>query len=45
MDDLSSKSSFTYEDLLQDQIASTTARLGQGDLDKLLDAGDTWTVD
>jgi 2-oxoglutarate/2-oxoacid ferredoxin oxidoreductase subunit beta len=34
-----------YEDLIHDQIADVKARRGPGDLGKLLNAGDTWTVD
>jgi 2-oxoglutarate ferredoxin oxidoreductase subunit beta len=33
-----------YEDLINDQIADAKARRGSGDLGKLLNAGDTWTV-
>ncbi len=35
----------TYEELLHTQIEGTTARKGKGDLDALLHAGDTWTID
>lgn len=34
----------TYEDLLMGQIAHTTAKLGQGNLDDMFNDGDTWTV-
>ena len=33
-----------YEDLIQQQIRDVTAKKGQGDLAKLLRAGDTWEV-
>ncbi len=35
----------TYENLVLDQIARLTAKLGPGDLDKLFNEGDTWTVE
>jgi len=35
----------TYEDLLMNQIAAATEKLGEGELDKLFSAGDTWTVE
>ncbi|MCY4674383.1 MAG: 2-oxoacid:ferredoxin oxidoreductase subunit beta [Bacteroidetes bacterium] len=34
----------TYEELLQEQIAAITEKQGQGDLDALLYAADTWTI-
>jgi 2-oxoglutarate ferredoxin oxidoreductase subunit beta len=34
----------TYEDLLLNQIRAATEKLGEGDLEKLFTAGDTWTV-
>lgn len=34
----------TYEQLLREQIAAITERQGQGDLDALLYAADTWTI-
>jgi 2-oxoglutarate ferredoxin oxidoreductase subunit beta len=34
-----------YDDLLRDQITTTITTKGAGDLDTLLHAGDTWTVD
>ena len=34
----------TYEQLLWEQIAGITERQGQGDLDALLHAADTWTI-
>ncbi len=34
----------TYEQLLQEQIATVTAKRGSGDLDTLLRAADTWTI-
>jgi 2-oxoglutarate ferredoxin oxidoreductase subunit beta len=33
-----------YEDLVTQQIETARERSGQGDLDKLLHAGETWTV-
>ncbi len=33
-----------YETLINDQIAQVQAKRGKGDLDKLLQAGDTWEV-
>ncbi len=35
----------TYEELLHTQIDGITERLGAGDLDALLHAGDTWTIE
>jgi 2-oxoglutarate ferredoxin oxidoreductase subunit beta len=35
----------TYEDLLFNQLQEVTERLGTGDLEQLLHAGDTWTVE
>ena len=35
----------SYERLVLDQIASATQRRGDGDLEELLNAGDTWTVE
>ena len=35
----------TYEDLLHTQIEGITERKGRGDLDALLHAGDTWTIE
>ena len=35
----------TYEELLHTQIDGITKREGEGDLDALLHAGDTWTID
>jgi len=35
----------TYENLVLDQIARLTARFGPGDLDRLFNEGDTWTVE
>jgi 2-oxoglutarate ferredoxin oxidoreductase subunit beta len=35
----------TYEELLHTQIDGITEREGEGDLDALLHAGDTWTID
>jgi 2-oxoglutarate ferredoxin oxidoreductase subunit beta len=33
-----------YEDLLQQQIAKAKAKKGEGDLQKLLDGGETWVI-
>jgi 2-oxoglutarate ferredoxin oxidoreductase subunit beta len=35
----------TYEALVENQIESAVKRLGTGSLDKLLNSGDTWTID
>jgi 2-oxoglutarate ferredoxin oxidoreductase subunit beta len=35
----------TYEVMLRDQIATARAKSGPGDLEKLLNSGDTWVVD
>ncbi len=35
----------TYEQMLDDQVAQAMSAEGAGDLDALLDAGDTWTVE
>jgi 2-oxoglutarate ferredoxin oxidoreductase subunit beta len=35
----------TYEDLLEEQIKSAIAKMGPGDLEKLINSGDTWIVD
>jgi 2-oxoglutarate ferredoxin oxidoreductase subunit beta len=35
----------TYESLLEQQVHDAIARRGPGDLAKLLDSGDTWTVE
>lgn len=34
----------TYEQLLQEQVATVTQQRGSGDLDELLHAADTWTI-
>ncbi len=34
----------TYDGQFRDQVAAATKRLGEGDLHKLIHAGDTWTV-
>lgn len=34
----------TYEQMLQEQVMAVTEKRGQGDLDKLLHAADTWTI-
>ena len=35
----------TYDQMLEDQVASAVERRGAGDLEALLHSGDTWTVD
>jgi len=35
----------TYEDMLSDQIRMATEKKGPGDLEKLINAGDTWIID
>ncbi|HZO10292.1 MAG TPA: 2-oxoacid:ferredoxin oxidoreductase subunit beta, partial [Myxococcota bacterium] len=35
----------TYEALLEEQVTDAIARRGRGDLAKLLNSGDTWTVE
>jgi 2-oxoglutarate/2-oxoacid ferredoxin oxidoreductase subunit beta len=35
----------TYEDMLAQQIDSAVQKLGPGDLEKLINAGDTWVID
>lgn len=35
----------TYGSMLEDQVNSETSKEGAGDLEKLLDAGDTWLVE
>jgi 2-oxoglutarate ferredoxin oxidoreductase subunit beta len=34
----------TYEDLMEDQVQESIRRLGQGNLEELLDSGDTWEI-
>jgi hypothetical protein len=34
----------THDQMLNDQIATATSARGAGDLKKLLNAGETWTV-
>lgn len=34
-----------YDDLLNEQVAQARAEKGEGDLDKLFNSGDTWTVE
>jgi 2-oxoglutarate ferredoxin oxidoreductase subunit beta len=34
----------TYEDLLTSQIEQAKAKRGEGDMDKLLNSGDTWVI-
>jgi 2-oxoglutarate ferredoxin oxidoreductase subunit beta len=33
-----------YEELVQQQIAKAKAKKGEGDLQKLLDGDETWTI-
>ena len=35
----------TYEALLSGQVAAARAKHGEGNLETLLDSGDTWTVE
>jgi 2-oxoglutarate ferredoxin oxidoreductase subunit beta len=35
----------TYEDLMSDQINIAIDRQGPGNLDKLINSGDTWTIE
>ncbi len=35
----------TYEDLLAGQIDAAVARQGRGNLDKLINSGETWVVE
>jgi 2-oxoglutarate ferredoxin oxidoreductase subunit beta len=35
----------TYEDLMADQITTAIGKQGPGNLEKLIDSGDTWTVE
>jgi 2-oxoglutarate ferredoxin oxidoreductase subunit beta len=35
----------TYEDLIHEQLTTVTEEKGTGDLDELLHAGDTWTIE
>ncbi|MEJ7616781.1 MAG: 2-oxoacid:ferredoxin oxidoreductase subunit beta [Pyrinomonadaceae bacterium] len=35
----------TYEDMMADQIAAAIAKAGPGDLEKLINSGDTWVVE
>jgi 2-oxoglutarate ferredoxin oxidoreductase subunit beta len=34
----------TYEDLLAGQIKTATEKMGPGDLEKLINSGDTWVI-
>ena len=34
----------TYEQAFQDQVSDARAKLGNGDLEKLVKGGDTWRV-
>ena len=35
----------TYEDMLSDQIRMATEKKGPGDLEKLINSGDTWVIE
>ena len=35
----------TYDDQINDQVATATEAKGAGDLDALFSSGDTWTVE
>jgi 2-oxoglutarate ferredoxin oxidoreductase subunit beta len=35
----------TYEDMMTDQITASISKLGPGSLEKLINSGDTWTVE
>ena len=35
----------THDQLITDQLAAAVAKSGQGDLDKVLHGGETWTVE
>ena len=34
----------TYDEMVNSQIKESVAKFGEGDLDKLFNSGDTWTV-
>jgi 2-oxoglutarate ferredoxin oxidoreductase subunit beta len=34
----------SYDELLEAQVQDAVSRLGPGDLEKLLNSGDTWTI-
>ena len=34
----------THDELIENQLASAVARVGEGDLEKVLNGGETWTV-
>jgi len=34
----------TYEDMLAGQIKSATEKMGPGNLEKLINSGDTWVI-
>jgi 2-oxoglutarate ferredoxin oxidoreductase subunit beta len=34
----------THDELIENQLASAVARVGQGDIEKVLNGGETWTV-
>lgn len=34
----------TYEDLMADQIRTAVEKMGRGDLEKLINSGETWTI-
>ncbi len=35
----------TYEEMMEDQIAAAVQKSGPGNLERLLNAGETWVVD
>jgi 2-oxoglutarate ferredoxin oxidoreductase subunit beta len=35
----------TYEDMMEDQIEAAVAKIGPGNLEKLINSGDTWVVE
>jgi 2-oxoglutarate ferredoxin oxidoreductase subunit beta len=35
----------TYEEMMEDQVAASIAKSGPGNLEKLLNSGDTWVVE
>jgi 2-oxoglutarate ferredoxin oxidoreductase subunit beta len=35
----------THDRLIEDQLAAAVARSGEGDLERVLNGGETWTVE
>jgi 2-oxoglutarate ferredoxin oxidoreductase subunit beta len=35
----------TYDELLEAQVHDAVSRMGPGDLEKLLNSGDTWAIE